>query len=838
MADETWSEGFFERDEASPREGWVVGRYELGKMLGRGGFGTVYEARDHLGERDVAVKLIALRGTLDLASLRRESSMLRAARLPGVVSLLDDGVDGGSAFLVMPRIDGSRFPGVLPRPCAWSELHGVATALLETLGWLHAAGVVHGDLKPANVLVDVHGAVHVLDFGLATSRYEAIVQGGFQGTVAYAAPEQRQGRPRTPACDLWSVGAMLFECLLGRAAMAGYSTADLLYRAQRCHAPRLNDVAPSVPAPVASVVDAMLELDPERRPESAHDVLTLLGRAPMVASIAALAELPLRATVAQLHPLFRGPEAFVHLRSDGAAVLWRRTGGFRAAVVAEVEVWLRSGIARVEHGALHVDRASLALLASGVALRAWVPADEADLDEGLRGALARLRGGMPASHEGVARLVGRGLAWQDDRGVHAAPLVGAPSVDTSTEPCRPADLLRPSARELSATAFAMSTLVVAERLLDDERNEEVGPLVMHALSRGRAHVDEQRRLMSVLTAAALALESPSAADRALRHVGAMPAAVEGVYELELLLRAALGVYGGEFERAREALDAAGAFEDARLDAWRVALVLRCAAAGPDPAAFETELARWRPWSERSSYLRARWLGWSAKAAYRRGDYARAAELHEEAASAKRGQARLASLTNAVASLLEGGEFTRSEQLARALCEEAAGLRFPKREIEGYVLSRVAAYRAGHASPPDREARMVAVSVHPGPGALLTLVDAATHWRSGDPGGAVRACRGGPPRSVRGPVPLLLEALRIAAGGTVDRQGCLDTRTRLESLGLPFVHAQGLALLASAGWRRDGDEEVVGRLVDLAQTSERARRREVLSLAECLALVKA
>ncbi|XXX76127.1 protein kinase [Sorangium sp. So ce134] len=305
----------------------IAGRYQLLTRLGEGGHGEVWEAQDPVGRERVAVKLLRDAAGPDAARVRREVAALRMLRCPGVVQLLDEGIDQGRPFLVMELVNGSPFPGAgLPddepparqtrpapaddpegaqrgamtphagdtgdpatiehaRPAApraqrgWRELAGATVALLEILGRVHAQGVVHRDLKPANVLVTPEGRPTLLDFGLSFDvRLSAGLteEGQILGTPAYLAPEQILGDPVGLRADLYALGVMLYEALAGRLPHEVGSFQALLF-ARVTQRPRpLRELAPGTPAAVAEVVDRLLERSPDERPRSAGEVLCML----------------------------------------------------------------------------------------------------------------------------------------------------------------------------------------------------------------------------------------------------------------------------------------------------------------------------------------------------------------------------------------------------------------------------------------------------------------------------------------------------------------------------------------------------------------------------------
>ncbi|MGK3960838.1 protein kinase [Sorangium sp. So ce118] len=266
----------------------MAGRYRLRQLLGRGGYSEVWEVDDLVAGEVVAVKLLQQAPELEPARVRREILALRLLRLPGVVRLLDEGIDRGRAFLVMERVEGSPFPGE-GRRGSWPAIAGATLALIETIARIHAAGVIHRDLKPENVLVNTEGRPTVLDFGISMGERlgDTLTQPGWVlGTPAYLAPEQILGEPVTTRTDLYALGLLLYHALTGRLPHDGADGHGVL-RARLTQRPRpVRALAPDVPHAVAGLVDLLLARAPEQRPRSAAEVLGLLRGEP-VAHLAA-----------------------------------------------------------------------------------------------------------------------------------------------------------------------------------------------------------------------------------------------------------------------------------------------------------------------------------------------------------------------------------------------------------------------------------------------------------------------------------------------------------------------------------------------------------------------
>ncbi len=224
-----------------PRPPKRLGRYVLGPLVGRGGMGAVYRARDRELGREVAVKLVhAKRGSLGLVRFTREVRALSLLSHPNVVAIHDAAVHRGTAYLVMELVSGDTLRHMLLRD---GKL-GVATAyklarqIAEALAAAHARGIVHRDLKPENVIVMDHGHVKVLDFGLAQlsalgteiTENRATMTGAVLGTPHYMSPEQVRGNRATARSDVFAFGVLLYEMLLGRRPFGAGGAAETYAR--------------------------------------------------------------------------------------------------------------------------------------------------------------------------------------------------------------------------------------------------------------------------------------------------------------------------------------------------------------------------------------------------------------------------------------------------------------------------------------------------------------------------------------------------------------------------------------------------------------------------------
>lgn len=256
--------------DVRPRQRRQLGhRYTLERLIGRGGMAEVYRARDRLLGRSVAVKVlrsVAVTET-DRARFTAEARTLARLRHPGVVTILDAATTDDQPYLVMGLVDG----GNLAAHCSASAMEptrvaSIGVQLAEALAHAHAAGVVHRDLKPGNVLLDADDRVTLTDFGIAmlmSDNTRHTTTGVTVGTAAYLSPEQVRGDEITPASDVYSLGLLLLEALTGNRVYRGTPVEAALARLTTPPA-----IPSTMPSPWQELLWAMTALDPTERPSA------------------------------------------------------------------------------------------------------------------------------------------------------------------------------------------------------------------------------------------------------------------------------------------------------------------------------------------------------------------------------------------------------------------------------------------------------------------------------------------------------------------------------------------------------------------------------------------
>ncbi|WP_237535558.1 serine/threonine-protein kinase [Streptomyces sp. SID3343] len=249
----------------------VAGRYRLGERLGRGGMGTVWRAVDTMLDRDVAVKELRVpryvddddRGTMSARMLREARAAARIDH-PNVVTIFDVAEEDGRPSIVMELVRGMSLAQELDKdgPVAPGRAAELGLRLLAALEAAHEAGVLHRDVKPANVLLARNGRVVLTDFGVASVEDSATLTqaGAMVGSPEYLAPEQIAGESPGPASDLWSLGATLFEAVEGRPAFRRNTHAATLAAVAAGRFPEIFLAGPLTPA-----LKALMVKDPARR---------------------------------------------------------------------------------------------------------------------------------------------------------------------------------------------------------------------------------------------------------------------------------------------------------------------------------------------------------------------------------------------------------------------------------------------------------------------------------------------------------------------------------------------------------------------------------------------
>ncbi|HET6174860.1 MAG TPA: serine/threonine-protein kinase [Gaiellales bacterium] len=248
--------------------GVVCDRFRIDGVLGVGGTGTVFRALDLERAEVVALKAIPHDATLRQRA-RREASVAGKLRHPNVVRLRSVHEDGQYVYIASDIVEGVDLAGALRQgQLGDASLLRVASAVCSGLAHAHEHGVVHRDVKPANVLLGRDGSVRVLDFGIATlDEPDATVDDRMLGTLSYMAPETCQGGRPKPATDVWAVGVMVYEALTGANPYRARTPDEL--RERHRHPPRsLGDLRPDLPHALAAACARALESHPRRRPSA------------------------------------------------------------------------------------------------------------------------------------------------------------------------------------------------------------------------------------------------------------------------------------------------------------------------------------------------------------------------------------------------------------------------------------------------------------------------------------------------------------------------------------------------------------------------------------------
>ena len=271
--------------------GTKLGRYEIRSLLGVGGMGEVYRARDDKLNRDVAIKVLPAAFSQDANRLRRfeqEAQATGALNHPNILAVFDVGVENGAPYVVSELLEGRTLreclqDGPLPQRVAIDY----AVQIARGLQGAHEKAIVHRDLKPENLFITQDNRLKILDFGLAKlverqdgnvaqtdieTRRAQTAPGTVMGTVGYMSPEQVRGDHVDHRSDIFSFGAVLYEMLAGERAFRGDTAIETLNAILKEDPPQLSSTRTNLPPGLERVVWHCLEKNRERRFQSAIDV--------------------------------------------------------------------------------------------------------------------------------------------------------------------------------------------------------------------------------------------------------------------------------------------------------------------------------------------------------------------------------------------------------------------------------------------------------------------------------------------------------------------------------------------------------------------------------------
>lgn len=247
----------------------IGGRYRTERLLGRGGTAAVWCATDEALGRQVALKLVTSSGGEDTGRVGDEARLLARLSHPGLVPVYDAGTDqAGRPWVVMELVDGETLADAVRRgPMASSRVADIGARLAEALAYVHGEGLIHRDVKPANVLLGSDGRVRLTDFGIArlVDAAKVTATGLTVGTASYLSPEQVTADPVGTAADVYSLGLVLLECLTGAREYSGSAVEVALARLSRPP-----QVPAGLPAGWPGLLTAMTDRDPVRRPTCAR----------------------------------------------------------------------------------------------------------------------------------------------------------------------------------------------------------------------------------------------------------------------------------------------------------------------------------------------------------------------------------------------------------------------------------------------------------------------------------------------------------------------------------------------------------------------------------------
>jgi tRNA A-37 threonylcarbamoyl transferase component Bud32 len=266
----------------------VAGRYELGQVTGQGSSGIVYAAQDNLLNRKVAVKLLRsdlVQSEGALANFRNEAKATASLNYPSLARTYDFGESGEfGAYLVMELVNGEPLDRVIERGGRFAQdpVLGVVSQAARGLDVCHEAGILHSDIKPANIMIAADGTVKIIDLGIARFIRSEIIKttnnGVALGAIHYMAPEVILGDKVDGRSDLYSLGCVAYEMLTGRVPFGGDSAAAIMHAHLNVAATPPDRLHRDIRQSVSNFIMRMIERIPSQRFTGAHEVVTVVGR--------------------------------------------------------------------------------------------------------------------------------------------------------------------------------------------------------------------------------------------------------------------------------------------------------------------------------------------------------------------------------------------------------------------------------------------------------------------------------------------------------------------------------------------------------------------------------
>ncbi|TDC03099.1 serine/threonine protein kinase, partial [Nonomuraea longispora] len=324
----------------------LAGRYRLDTRIGAGGMGEVWRGEDIVLARTVAVKVL-LPGRMEdpgfVARFQGEARAMATINHSGVVDVYDYGVSGDTVYLVMKFVDGEPLDRLLSRlgriaPQQAMELIAQAASALQAV---HDQGIVHRDVKPGNLLVQRDGTLVLTDFGIARSDLaNRLTDAGMVlGTAAYCAPEQAEGAPVTPAVDVYALGVVAYECLMGQRPFDGDSAVTIALK-------HIREAPPPLPAEIPPVVRTLVEVALSKEPGRRYPSAKAMSEAARAAASGQASPVPEPVQAPPAEPAAPPMEAYqtgAHQQVDTSVS--ERRGGSRRAAKAPRRTGLITGIA-------------------------------------------------------------------------------------------------------------------------------------------------------------------------------------------------------------------------------------------------------------------------------------------------------------------------------------------------------------------------------------------------------------------------------------------------------------------------------------------------------------